>query len=88
VSNDVATVVAKLENKVADLKTEIERLKKQKLPWISVSERLPEVSATYIVSDGKRVSTAFYNKQTGNFVFPDGSYATLAHWMLMPEPPV
>jgi hypothetical protein len=58
-----------------------------KSPWIPVSERLPEGSHTYIVSDRKNVSTAFYNKQTGNFVFPDGSYATVTHWMPLPPLP-
>ena len=77
----------KLSHDLRNCAHKVNEAAEEKSPWIPVSERLPEGAHTYIVSDRKNVSTAFYNKQTGNFVFPDGSYTTVTHWMPLPPLP-
>ena len=52
--------------------------------WISVNERKPELSGTYIVfSEYEGVTTSWYYAHAGqSFGHP---YVT--HWMPLPEPP-
>ena len=55
--------------------------------WISVSERLPEKQANFLIADDKgNMEIALWTKQFGWF---SGSNRVkkVTHWMPLPEPP-
>jgi len=52
--------------------------------WISVKDRFPEQYGECIISDGKIVTTSYF--QDGLFVGKDIDI-TVTHWMPLPEPP-
>lgn len=54
--------------------------------WISVEERLPETSGSYIVcTDKGGVCTAHFYADCGRFNAPFGK--SVVYWMPLPEPP-
>ena len=57
-------------------------------PWISVSDRLPEVEIDILIFDGKDLYIGYLR---GNKFLSDNEYlysSNVTHWMPLPEPPV
>jgi len=74
---------------MSNLRAEIERLREEcEYKWISVEDKLPEESESYLVYLGNRgyinkIDVDYYSTLLGTFA--NGNDVT--HWMPLPEPP-
>ncbi len=59
--------------------------------WISVKDRLPEISKSVLVTDCCQVCIAFIQSTKKTFTqintWDDWIHESITHWMPLPEPP-
>jgi len=56
--------------------------------WISVKDRAPKDSEIVLGFFDPYFASVAYIRECNGFFLPDGMYATVTHWMELPEAPI